>query len=100
MTMTADETAQAPMPGWGEMTDLDKGAALLHLWKRDREGTEYATENYRAEYFDHPALDREGASSHAASLEDAADALTPAEWSRLYDLALDADDARSAARRS
>jgi hypothetical protein len=101
--MTADETAQAPMPGWGEMTDLDKGAALLHLWKRDREGAEYATENYPAEYFDHPALtalDRAGASTHAASLEDAADALAPSEWSRLYDLALDADDARSAARRA
>jgi hypothetical protein len=97
-----EETPSAPLPAWDELTDLDKGAALLHLWKREREGAEYAVENYPAGYFDHPALtalDRAAASAHAASLEDDAEALNPAEWTRLYDLALAADDARPAARR-
>jgi hypothetical protein len=77
------------------MSDLDKGAALLHLHKRDWEGAEYAVENYPARYFDHPALvalNRRDACRHAVSVEDDADragALTGDEHMRLYDLALD-----------
>lgn len=90
------------LPGWDEMTDLDKGAALLHLHKRGWEGADYAVENYPARYFDHPvlvALPPEESSAHAASL--AADSydfevpgLHPDEADRLYDLALDADRKR------
>lgn len=84
-------------PAWTELTDLDKGAALLHLHKREWDGAEYAVENYPARYFDHPALtvlSPVEASRHAASLRPGADALTAEEHERLYNLALDADDAR------
>jgi hypothetical protein len=94
----------AELPTWAQMTDLDKGAALLHLHKREWEGADYAIENYPAEYFDHPALlalalSPSQACRHAASVErdaDAAGALGGHEYGRLYDLALDADRKRSA----
>jgi hypothetical protein len=88
------------LPAWAEMTDLDKGAALLHLHKRDWEGEGYAVENYPARYFDHPALTALtplAACRHAVSVqEDAgrAGALKMPEYERLYDLALDADRKR------
>ena len=44
------------LPTWAQMSDLDKGAALLHLHKREWEGADYAEENYPARYFEHPAL--------------------------------------------
>ena len=91
---------ETTLPAWAEMTDLDKGAALLHLHKRDWEGPEYAESDYPARYFDHPALTalspRE-ACRHAVSVEDDAEragALRDPEYGRLYDLALDADRAR------
>jgi hypothetical protein len=94
-------TDNAKLPTWDEMTDLDKGAALLHLWKCENEGTEYATEEYPAEYFDDPALialNDEAASEHAQRLFDNADVawsrLGPNEYDRLYELALDADRKR------
>jgi hypothetical protein len=93
------------LPGWDEMTDLDKGAALMHLHKREWEGEEYAESDYPCRYFDHPALvalSPLGASRHAAGLYDEADALTardPQEHGRLYDAALAADDARRKAER-
>src|SRR5215469_13316405 len=102
--MTTETTTPA-LPGWDEMSDLDKGAALLHLHKRDWEGPGYAVENYPARYFDHPALvalsPRE-ACRHAVSVEDAAEragCVGGAEYERLYDLALDADDKRRDAAR-
>lgn len=95
------------LPTWGQMTDLDKGAALLHLHKRRREGASYAIDEYPAEYFDHPALtalDRLSACQHAARLAPHERELSAAEHARLYDLALDADrdrwHARTAARTS
>jgi hypothetical protein len=91
------------LPAWEQMSDLDKGAALLHIHKVDAEGTEYATSDYPAEYFDDPvltALDGEAASKHAQGLFDDIDAvfekLGDAEYFRLYDLALDADRKRPA----
>ena len=94
------------LPTWAQMTDLDKGAALLHLHKRDWEGGEYAEENYPARYFDHPALVALSplqACRHAVSVEDGAEragALRMPEYERLYDLALDADNARRSAERA
>jgi hypothetical protein len=38
------------------MSELDRGAALLHLWKRSWEGAGYAVENYPCRYIEHPAL--------------------------------------------
>jgi hypothetical protein len=96
---------ETTLPTWAEMSDLDKGAALLHLHKRNWEGDEYAVDNYPARYFDHPALtalsERE-ACRHAVSVEDDAEwsgALRGAEYERLYTLALDADHARWEAER-
>jgi hypothetical protein len=94
------------LPAWAEMSDLDKGAALLHLHKRDREGEEYAVDNYPARYFDHPgltALSPRDACRHAVSVEDDAEragALHGAEYERLYDRALNADHARWKAERA
>jgi hypothetical protein len=88
------------LPTWAEMTDLDKGAALLHLHKRDWEGDEYAQDNYPARYFDHPALTALSplqACRHAVSVEDDADragATRGDEFERLYDLALTAHEKR------
>jgi hypothetical protein len=92
------------LPTWGQMSDLDKGAALLHDHKVQEEGESYATENYPAEYFDHPALlalDPAAASKHAQCLfgdEDPFDTLGAEEFDRLYDLALDADRKRHTAK--
>jgi hypothetical protein len=85
------------LPQWDDLSDLDRGAALLHIHKRDYEGREYAIENYPARYFDHPALtalDAIDASDHAATLETTALDLEPGEYERLYDLALAADRKR------
>jgi hypothetical protein len=94
MTTVAEN---AKLPAWAEMSDLDKGAALLHLHKREYEGAEYAVENYPARYFSHPALTAlspEDACRHAASMEEDAGALPFDVHERLYDAALDADRAR------
>lgn len=93
------------LPTWDDMTDLDKGAALLHVWKRSWEGVSYAREHYPAEYFDDPrltALDRRDACRHAASVcgkdEEIQERLGAAEYDRLYHLALDADRQRMSER--
>lgn len=80
------------LPTWSEMSDLDKGAALLHLHKREYEGAAYAVEHYPAEYFNDPrltGLDRQAASQHAAGFAEDADRLADGEYDRLYNLALD-----------
>lgn len=97
------------LPSWPDLSDLDKGAVLLHLRKCENEGGDYATDQYSARFFDHPALldlDRVTASRYAQSFaeeegwEISPDLLDPesddgfAEYSRLYDLALDAYNAR------
>lgn len=93
--MTID--ASPALPGWDDISDLDKGAALLHLHKRQWEGASYAIENYPARFFDHPALTDladEDASRHAARMYRRADDLPASEHERLYDLALAAADKR------
>lgn len=85
------------LPAWAEMSDLDKGAALLHLHKRDYEGVSYAVENYPCRYLDDPrltALDAKAASRHAAQFGGEAEALTGEEYERLYDAALAEPDRR------
>lgn len=89
------------LPTWDDMSDLDKGAALMHLHKQEWEGQEYAIENYPARYFDDPvllALSPADACAHAESLAGkygtGVPGLEPDESERLYDLALDADRAR------
>lgn len=87
------------LPTWNEMSDLDKGAALMHLHKRDWEGASYAVEHYPVQYFDSAqltGLGRREACRHAAGFQREADALTPAEHERLYNLAYDEDRRRMA----
>lgn len=59
------------LPTWEQMTDLDRGAAVLHCRTRADEGAAYAVENYPCRYFDDPvlaALDDEVACEHAVSV--------------------------------
>jgi hypothetical protein len=92
--MDNDPTTKIALPAWDEMSDLDKGAALLHNHERDEEGVGYATEHYPCRYIDDPrliALDRIDASNHAAEVcgSDAFNRLGDDEYMRLYELALD-----------
>jgi len=99
------EAFLATLPRWDDLSDLDKGAALLHQHKREWEGPEYAESDYPCRYFDHPALT--GLTSlaqcrHAASLDQEGAKLSltnGSEYERLYNLALDADRARRDAER-
>lgn len=84
------------LPTWDQMPDLDKGAALLHVWKRHREGGSYAVEHYPARYIENPlltALDRRTACRHAAAVagmwKEVQSRLGPDEVGRLYDMALE-----------
>ncbi|WP_033338890.1 hypothetical protein [Catenuloplanes japonicus] len=79
------------LPRWNDLSDLDKGAALMHLAKCENEGRAYAAEHYPAEFIDDPrltALDPDDACDHALSMEDDRDRLDDDELVRLYDLAL------------
>lgn len=44
------------LPTWEQMSELDRGAALMHVWKRHWEGTGYAIENYPCRYIEDPRL--------------------------------------------
>lgn len=81
------------------MSDLDKGAALLHMWKRQREGGGYAVQNYPCQYIEHPslaALSRAEACRHAVSMcgshREIEHKLGDVEHDRLYNLALTEGD--------
>jgi hypothetical protein len=87
----------AELPGWDDMTELDRGAALMHAWKRHWEGSAaYAVENYPCRYIEHPALialgERESC-GHAVEAtggwHKAVDSLGMDEVERLYNRALD-----------
>jgi hypothetical protein len=94
-------TTTTGLPAWDDMSDADKGAALLHVWKRDWEGASYAVANYPCRYLDHPALvaltPRE-ASRHAAGVCGTYDGvwqrLGVEEFDRLYGLVLAEPDRR------
>ena len=97
------------LPTWDQMDDLDKGSALMHISKCDSEGNEYATENYPAAFFTHPALTAlsdEAASEFAREVtgynDDGDDVWRKLgdEFDRLYDLACAADRARYEAARN
>lgn len=101
-------TTTTELPTWDDLTDVDKGAALLHMWKRSWEGASYAVDEYPCRYFDHPALtalDTREASRHAAKMcgshEQMVTKLGDEEHDRLYDLAREEPDRRRlwAARR-
>ncbi|OLT30075.1 hypothetical protein BJF79_39690 [Actinomadura sp. CNU-125] len=94
------------LPGWDNLTDRDKGAALMHVWKCHWERDPfYARNHYPADYFDHPLLvdlDHKVASLHAVVVagtwKQAMERLGEDEAQRLYDLALDADRAARGVR--
>jgi hypothetical protein len=94
------------LPGWGDLTDIDRGAALLYASAVSNEGHEYACENYPARFRDHPILTQlrpheacNYVDSLGIDLNDSAAVLIGAdesslswdEYRRLYDLAMDAD---------
>jgi hypothetical protein len=99
----ARNVTPASLPSWQDMTDLDRGAALLHMWKREWEGESYAVAEYPCTYFDAPALVALGpldACAHAAhvcgSYSQIFDQLGQTEHDRLYDLALEQERLRAA----
>lgn len=86
---------QQAQPTWDQMGDNDRGAALLHLWKRGWEGDQSAVANHPCRYLEHPtlvALSPARASAHAlrvcGSLESVVDRLGEEEFHRLSNLAL------------
>lgn len=86
------------LPKWEEMSDLDKGCALMHIWKRKWEGVSYAREHYPCKYVQHEDLKRlkpEDACRHAyyaiGTFEDSLAKLGDAEVQRLYNMALSYD---------
>lgn len=84
--------AMAALPGWDDMPDLDKGAALMFLHKADSEGDDYARENYPAKFLEDPrltGLDTDDACDHAARFEGLVEDMDGDEYERLYNLALD-----------
>jgi hypothetical protein len=89
------------LPGWDEMSDADKGAAMLHLRRRDWWGDAVAIEAHPCRYFDHPALvalSPAAASEHANGFaEDQWEDLDDAEFERLIRLGRAAEEARVSA---
>lgn len=88
------------LPTWEQMSELDRGAALLHVWKRHWEGASYAISDYPCRYLDNPilvGLDERTASKHAAAVcgrhEAVLARLGVEEHDRLYNLALAAERA-------
>ena len=107
------------LPNWDELSDVDKGCALMFIWKVHWERSYiYARDNYPATYRDHPMLlalpvaDRcryanavckqkfgsfEGGRTQwptprrGGPLDMSERGLGEDEWKRLYDLALAAD---------
>jgi hypothetical protein len=78
------------MPGWADMPDIDKGAAIAFLWRRGFDGGPTAFRETPCLYREHPALvalTPRQACNHAITLYLPAKALPRAEWQRLHDLA-------------
>lgn len=82
------------LPRWEQMSDLDRGAALMHTWKCHWEGPGYARAEYPCIYIDDPALlalTRRDANEHArhvaGSYGQALAQLGEDEFDRLYELA-------------
>lgn len=89
------------LPTWDEMCELDRGAALMHVWKRKWETIRYAIEHYPAQYLADSrlaALDERLACWHArvvaGSWDEVCDRLGMDEVERLYYLALGEEETR------
>lgn len=96
-----DPRRVSDLPSWDEMSELDRGASLLHVWKRKWEGAGYAREHYPARYLVHPrlvGLNPELACRHAVTVarhwDFAVDLLGMDEVERLYYGALVEEDRR------
>jgi hypothetical protein len=80
----------APLPGWVDMHDVDRGSALRHLWARKWDGDE-AVVTAPCRYLRHPglrALTAVEACAHAVALGPEADGLADESWGRLFTLAM------------
>lgn len=102
------------LPQWGELSDVDKGSALMFVWKCWWERSyRYAHDNYPATYIEHPmlldlpvtercrhatavALDGLDRYAFRSSYHATLHRLGEDEFKRLYDLALDAERAAHA----
>lgn len=87
------------LPDWADMSDLDRGCALLFLWACHGECSDaYAREHYPCRYRDDPRLVEltpDDACRHAGGFgwySVVRDRIGNAETKRLYDLALAAED--------
>lgn len=59
------------LPKWADLTDADKGAALLHDYYRGVHGGKEAVDSFPVRYADHTALlalDGDDACGHAADV--------------------------------
>lgn len=104
------------LPTWDQLTDVDKGRALMFVWKCHWERSyAYARDNYPATYADHPmllALQRSERCRHATAVcrgdvdrqsvpstyQAVLGRIGEAEFDRLYNLALDSERQRPARR--
>ena len=84
------------LPTWEQMSDLDKGAALLHLHKREWEGAELRRGELPGPLLRAPGADRAERETPPAGMPcrwratpSRAGALKGEEYIRLYELALD-----------
>lgn len=81
----------AALPSWDDLSDLDKGAALMFLAKVENECYEYAVENYPVKYIEDPrltALSVLDACAYTEKFEDLIEDMDGGEHERLYNLAL------------
>lgn len=79
----------ADLPSWDEMSSLDKGCALMHFYKCETEGDEYAAENYPCQYLDLEilkALPPELACAHALIWQEAVEAMSGEDRERCSDI--------------
>lgn len=89
------------LSGWDGMSELDRGAALMFVWKVEWERSyRYARENYPARYVEDPllvSLDDEDSCRHARIVtgghREILAKLGNDEHQRLYNLALNAERA-------
>lgn len=85
------------LPTWDELTDRDRGAAIMHCWARHTQGVIHAREHAPATFWDDElltALTPYEACRYTAELcgsyAEITDRLGEAERERLYQAALDA----------
>ncbi|MEU8310458.1 hypothetical protein AB0C84_43530 [Actinomadura sp. NPDC048955] len=88
------------LPGWDEMSDYDRGWALLHVYERDKRGTQHALTYSAPRFADDPrlsSLSAEAASAHATKIVSTTDEIIETIGEDEYDrlIAVVADPPRA-----